>query len=263
LVSCKNDHQLLEGHWHLKYVDEQRIEQLRELDIAIENTIDYKGQVGRWNENMTMSFPLGIYIDNLENSMMITNADCFQEDYFYEINDNTLFLKDSIDNVVHKGLRCVDNCCTDEDDFFLRTNLVIELPLLEGMMILEELEDVPLSAYWYDKIYLGKDRITQKYKLKCGFHEERPDIKKWVEKIGTIYQIRENEQHQIFAFIDKQSPLDSVKVILNDFKNSGVKDLIIVGKKEEEFKFQFKKVSTDIVIPNEGISFQQWISNTD
>lgn len=263
-IGCKNDHELLEGHWHLKYVDKQKIELLNELDTGIENTIDYKEQSGQWNADMAMSFPLGVYIiDNLENSLTIRAVECYAEDFFYEIRKNTLLLKDSFNTVIYKGMRCVDDCCSKEDDYFLKTNLSIELPILKETIVLEELNTIPLSAYLYDKIYFGKSTKSNKYKLKYGFSEyEKLSLKDWITEIENRHYFKEKKQHQIFAFLDKQSPLDSVKVILNDLKNSGIKELIIVGKETEEFKFQFKKISTDVVILNDETSLQSWISKS-
>ncbi len=255
LNACTSQYDELNGHWHITLVSKN---DLLGHGRAI---IDFEDNFGMWNKNVENAWG-GFGIFPQDGNILVSNSACWSEEFTFTVEGDSLSLfKEGI--LKYEGYKCELQCCNKEKDFFLLSDLKIELPISKDLHIDSQLQN--RDFYPIQILIFGKD-LNGEITLEFGQDLSRQiEIESWIKELEGLYQYKENGEHKILVYIDKSIQLSSIKKVLLELEKWGVKKIHYATKMPLNLSQEYKPILYELdVKENFGTNaisdnFQNWI----
>jgi len=248
----------MKGHWHL---ENKQLNQSNSDEKAI---LNYYDQYGVWNEKIELFWGgFSVHLDNWNNKILITNAECYHEEYYYSLKSDSLILLNLNNEVVYNGYKCQNECCNKEEDYFLLTGLDIKLPFKTDTLNCKKL--TPFEKGTFNKIFIGKDRENGNWKFDFGFNLTKTNkISQWLKSLEDTYKFKSEDKHSLILYIDSKVSKKMIGSILDELRSNGVDKVFFAlkskNKHNSELEVWLIEKRTDTTNLKSNFSYQNWIN---
>ncbi len=228
--SCSNDEALI-GHWHCKPLNNSN-------SIF---TIDFY-----WGDSVVFNLNAidGPYYSRWEKSQsFIPGAgECGVLNLKYRLKDDSLFLVQTGLGGKFVATKCEQACCDLQSDFFMPTDMEIDLPVINCLNC--KSFEFDRQRRTYNFLFTGKSNSSNcfpSHRLNLGYRfATLHDIPLWLESEKLRRHENLRKLNRCVLFLDKSTPDDLVHSILHKLKSSQETVVLLAGRLNTNTKDSFE-----------------------
>lgn len=265
-ISCKEQIQDLNGHWHIEALNKEAnnsYSYLHVVDIVNDTTAIFGSYGGLYN---------GIwgYLDQPNKMLGYGGEDIFGR-FSYQLKRNKLVLTElDVSNgqeaVKFIGYKCNESCCNKQEEFFNEYNVNVDLPIAKSFSQLDTIASWGLTHL----IILGISKINnqsnfnKKHQLILGNRIATINELELFNEIANI-KTPENKRDQIkyVIFADKATPMSDIFKVFAKQSELGIKTIYIALREKDVYKklnIWLKKVDLSQINYNQDLTLKKWLA---
>lgn len=266
LVGCTQDDSL-DGHWHMIDLKERNISFEKDL---YHGTFDYPEtnedgeNYGIWDKGIGNSSGM---LSHVYKNEIIVAPLCFGGNYTFNIENDSLKIFDSENEMIHIGYECSNHCCNKLKEFFLHVNLEIDLAIDKDTSKSIRWTEVPnlLANLFIGKsnypgdISLNSDRLASGSKYLAV-----SDIPLSIEKHKVKIPENKRDRFSIAIYPNASSNLKLFSKVVQKCNELGFPKVYIAMREEtdlyKEMKVRYREIDSAIEINSDSeMTIVEWL----